>query len=223
MVGSKLIIISPSSFNCKRPAAVGSFGFGSTKRRIFRKRVFLQIKVEENTGANYFLTTATMLSSGESSMTVLEGAKPTDAFGVVNAGGVTVADAAGFWIGGTEPLLSESLDSFSTCMGSICGVFGSGTGFTMSMGVANVALRLGQSSSSSGGSETDNLLVFFLDGVDSSRVCCLRMLLLAPGCWGLGLSDRFLCAFGVMRRVVTGLVKKRKSVGKKNQVVRERA
>ena len=156
-------------------------------------------------------------------MTVFADAKPTDALGVVSAGGVTVADAADFWAGGTEALLSKSLGAFSTCKVSICGVLGSGTGVAMSMGVADVALRLGQSSSSSGGSETDNSLVFFLDGVDSSRVCCLRMLLLAPGCWGLGLSDRFLCAFGVMRRVVTGLVKKRKSVGKKNQVVRERA
>jgi hypothetical protein len=44
----------------------------------------------------------------------------------------------------------------------------------------------------------------------------LRMLLLAPGCWGLGLPNRFcLCAFGIMKRVVTGSVKKKKSVGKK--------
>jgi hypothetical protein len=107
-------------------------------------------------------------------------------------------------------------------MGSICRVFGSGTGVAMSMGVANVALRLGQSSSSLGGLGTDNLLGFFLDRVDSNRVCCLRMLLLAPGCWGLGLPDCFcLCAFGIMRRVVTGSVKKKKSVGKKNQVVQE--
>jgi hypothetical protein len=50
----------------------------------------------------------------------------------------------------------------------------------------------------------------------------LRMLLLAPGCWGLGLPVCFcLCAFGIMRRVVMGLVKKKKSVGKKNQVLRE--